>query len=153
MRNNQVKGVWKCQNHFKIYEVYNPPQNKPNFDLLNISHKTVPLGDTSAHYTRWGYRDIYIAEKEIKDTFNSNPLEIIYSSVVPDTYLHYNATRKTPDLLLASTDISELTRHKIIADPGSGHKPVIACITIGSKRMALKMPTKLLWNFNKANWP
>ncbi|VDN96088.1 unnamed protein product [Rodentolepis nana] len=26
--------VWKCQNQFKIYAFYNPPQNCPNFDIL-----------------------------------------------------------------------------------------------------------------------
>ncbi|VDO02397.1 unnamed protein product, partial [Rodentolepis nana] len=52
-----------------------------------------------------------------------------------------------------SDDISEHTRRKIIDDPGSGHKPVIASITIGSKSMTWKVPTKLSWNFKKANWP
>ncbi|VDO01285.1 unnamed protein product [Rodentolepis nana] len=44
-------------------------------------------------------------------------------------------------------------RCKIIDDPGSGHKPVIASITIGSKSMTRKVPTKLSWNFKKADWP
>ncbi|VDN97702.1 unnamed protein product [Rodentolepis nana] len=57
---------------------------------------------------------------------NNNPLELIYSNEDPATYLHYNGTRTTPDLLLGSSDISELTRRKINDDPGSGHKPVIA---------------------------
>ncbi|VDO08938.1 unnamed protein product [Rodentolepis nana] len=93
--------VWKCQNHFKIYAVYNPPQNCPNFDFLNISHKTVILGDFNAHSTRWGYKDTNIAGKEIEDMLNSNPLELIYSNEDPATYLHCNGTRTTPDLLLA----------------------------------------------------
>ncbi|VDO16759.1 unnamed protein product [Rodentolepis nana] len=83
---------------------------------------------------------------------NSNPLELIYSNEDPATYLHYNGTRTTPDLLLASSDISEHTRRKIIDDPGSGHKPVIASITIGSKCMSRKVSTKLSWNFKKADW-
>uniref|UniRef100_A0A0R3TEL8 Endo/exonuclease/phosphatase domain-containing protein n=1 Tax=Rodentolepis nana TaxID=102285 RepID=A0A0R3TEL8_RODNA len=70
--------VWKCQNHFKIYTVYNPSQNCPNFDFLNISHKTVVLGDFSAHFTRWGYKNTNIAGKEIEDMNNSNLLEHIY---------------------------------------------------------------------------
>ncbi|VDO12431.1 unnamed protein product [Rodentolepis nana] len=83
----------------------------------------------------------------------SNPLELIYSNEDPATYLHYNGNRTTPDLLLASSDISEHTRRKIIDDPGSGHKPIIASITIGSKSMTWKVPTKLSWNFRKADWP
>ncbi|VDO05268.1 unnamed protein product [Rodentolepis nana] len=118
--------VWKCQNQFKIYAIYNPPKNCPNFYFLTISYKTVVLGDFNAHSTRWGYKDTNIAGKEIEDMLNSNPLELIYSNEDPATYLHYNGTRTTPDLLLAPTDISEHTRRKIIDDPGSGHKPVIA---------------------------
>ncbi|VDO12229.1 unnamed protein product [Rodentolepis nana] len=124
--------VRKCQNHFKIYAVYNPPKNCPNFNFLNISHKTVELGDFNAHATRWGYKDANIAGKEIEDMLNSNTLELIYSNEDPATYSHYNGTRTTPDLLLVSSDISEHTRRKIIDDPGSGHKPVIDSITIGS---------------------
>ncbi|VDN97294.1 unnamed protein product [Rodentolepis nana] len=120
--------VRKCQNHFEIYAVYNPPQNSPNFNLLNISHKTVVLGDFNAHSTRWGSKNIKIAGKEIVDFLNSNSLELIYSNEEPATYLYYNGTRTTPDLHLASTDISEHTHSKIIDDPGSDHKPVIACI-------------------------
>ncbi|VDO09719.1 unnamed protein product [Rodentolepis nana] len=118
--------IKKCQNHLKIYAVYNPPQNCPKFDFLNTSHKTVVVGDFNAHSTRWGYEDTNIAGKEIEDMLNSNPLELIYSNEDPATYLHYNGTRTTPDLLLASSDISEHTRRKIIDDSGSGHKPVIA---------------------------
>ncbi|VDO14617.1 unnamed protein product [Rodentolepis nana] len=83
---------------------------------------------------------------------NSNPLELIYSNEDPATYLYYNETRTTPDLLLASSDISEHTRRKIIDDPGSGHKPVIASIIIDSKSMTRKVPTKLSWKFKKADW-
>ncbi|VDO12390.1 unnamed protein product [Rodentolepis nana] len=71
----------------------------------------------------------------------------------PAAYLHYNGSRTTPDLLLASSVISEHTHRKIIDDPGSGHKPVIASITFGSKSMSRKVPTKLSWNFKKADWP
>nr|CDS32557.1 hypothetical protein HmN_000079200 [Hymenolepis microstoma] len=79
--------------------------------------------------------------------------ELIYSDEYPAKYLHYSGTRTTPDLLLVSSDISEFTQRKIIDDTGSGHKPVIASITINSKSMTPKMPTKVLWKFKKANWP
>ncbi|VDO17031.1 unnamed protein product [Rodentolepis nana] len=83
---------------------------------------------------------------------NSNPLELMYSNGDPATYLHYNGTRTTPDLLLVSSDISEHTRRKIIDDPGSGHKSVIASNIIGSKSMTRKVSTKQSWNFKKADW-
>nr|CDS26585.1 hypothetical protein HmN_000148200 [Hymenolepis microstoma] len=135
--------VWKSQSHFKIYAVYNPPQNRPNFDLLNISYKTVVLGDFNAHSTRWGYKNRNTAWKAIEDIFNNSPLELIYSDEDPATYLHYNETRTTPDLFLVSNDICELTQRKIIDYPGSGHKLVIASSTSNSKFMTSKMPTKL----------
>ncbi|VDO16153.1 unnamed protein product [Rodentolepis nana] len=103
--------------------------------------------------SKWGYKDTNIAGKEIEDMLNSNPLERIYSNEDPATYLHYNGSRTTPDLLLASSDIREHTRREIIGDPGSGHKPVIASINIGSKSMTRKVPTKISWNFKKADWP
>ncbi|VDO05731.1 unnamed protein product [Rodentolepis nana] len=102
--------------------------------------------------------------KEIEDRINSNHLELIYSNEDPPTYLHYNGTRTTPDLLLASSDISELTRRKIIDDPRSGHKPDIASIAISSghkpviasitfgQSMTGKVPTKLSWKVKKADW-
>ncbi|VDO16268.1 unnamed protein product [Rodentolepis nana] len=127
--------------HYDLIKIYNPPQNCLNFDFLNISHKTVVLGDFNVHSTRWGYKDTDISGKEIEDMLNSNPLELIYSSEDPATYLHYNGTRTTPHLLLASSDISEHTRRNKIDDPGSDHKPVIASITIGSKSMTRKVPT------------
>nr|CDS29376.1 selectin protein [Hymenolepis microstoma]CUU99916.1 selectin protein [Hymenolepis microstoma] len=127
-----------------MHAVYNPPQNRPNFDLLNISHKTVVLGDFNAHSTRWGYKNRNTAGKEIEDILNSSPLEVIYNDEVPATHLHYNGIRTTPNLLLVSSDISELTQRKIIDNPGSGHKPVIASVTIKStKSVTPKMPTRL----------
>nr|CDS31997.1 hypothetical protein HmN_000397500 [Hymenolepis microstoma]CUU97691.1 hypothetical transcript [Hymenolepis microstoma] len=111
-----------------MYTVYNPPQNRPNFDLLNISYKTIVLEDFNAHSTRWGYRNRNTAGKEIEDILNSSPLELIYSEENPATYLHYSGTRTTSNLLLISSDISDITQREIIDDPGSGHKPVIASI-------------------------
>ncbi|VDO01277.1 unnamed protein product [Rodentolepis nana] len=95
--------VWKCQNYLKVYAV---------------SHKTIVLGDFNAHSTRWGYKDTNIAKNEIEDMLNSNPLEHFYSNEDLATYLHYNRTRTTPDLLVTSSDISEHTHSKIIDDPG-----------------------------------
>ncbi|VDN97748.1 unnamed protein product [Rodentolepis nana] len=63
----------------------------------------------------------------------------------PATYLHYNGTRTTPDLLLASTDISEHTHSTIIDDSGSDHKPIIASIAIGTKENELH-PGPLTFN-------
>ncbi|VDO09170.1 unnamed protein product [Rodentolepis nana] len=92
-----------------------------------------------------------------EDLLNSNPLELIYSNKEAATLwnlftamrirLHYNGTRITPDFLLVSSNVSKHKRRKIIDDPGSGREHIIASITIGSKSMTRKLPTKLPWNF------
>ncbi|VDN97169.1 unnamed protein product [Rodentolepis nana] len=84
--------------------------------------------------------DTNIAGKEIEDML-INPLELIYSNEDPATYLQCNGSRTTPDLLLASSDITtSVSIHAVFPlgfkrhqraytphdDPGSGHKPVIA---------------------------
>nr|CDS26560.2 rho gtpase activating protein 8 [Hymenolepis microstoma] len=69
---------------------------------------------------------------------------LTYSDESSTTYFYLNGTRTTPDLLLVSSDISELTQCKIIDDPESGHKPVIASSTTNSKSMTPKMSTKEL---------
>ncbi|VDO16357.1 unnamed protein product [Rodentolepis nana] len=93
--------VLKCQNHFKIFTVYNPPQNFPNFDLLIISNETVVLGDFNVHSSRWGNKNTNIAGKEIEDMpatniagkeiedmLNRNSLELIHINEDQATYLH-----------------------------------------------------------------
>nr|CDS32819.1 hypothetical protein HmN_000465300 [Hymenolepis microstoma] len=93
-----------------MYVVYNPPQNRPDFDLLNISYKTIVLGDFNVHPSRWGYKTRNTAGKEIEDILKSSFLELIYSDEDPATYLHYSGTRTTPDLLLVTSDITLLTQ-------------------------------------------
>nr|CUU99687.1 hypothetical transcript [Hymenolepis microstoma] len=136
--------VWKNQNPFKMYTHYNPSQIRPNFNLLNMSHKTIVLGDFNAHSTRWGYENRNTAGKEIEGILKGSPLELIYSDEDPVTYLFYIGTGTISDLLVVSSDISELIQLKIIDDPGSGYKPVITSITINSKFMKPKTPTKIL---------
>nr|CDS35117.1 hypothetical protein HmN_000993900 [Hymenolepis microstoma] len=82
--------VWKIPNHLKMYAVYNPLQKRPNFELLNISHKTMVLGSFNAHSTRWVYKNRNRAGKEIEDIHNINVLEPVYSDEDPTTYLHHN---------------------------------------------------------------
>ncbi|VDO15608.1 unnamed protein product [Rodentolepis nana] len=136
---------------FPGYTLYNLPKYRQVASGI-LTHYDLIKRDFNAHSTRWGYKDTNIAGKEIEDMLNSYPLELIYRNEDPATYLHYNGSRTTPDLLLASSDVSEHTRGKIIDDPGSSHKPVIASITIGSKSMSRKVPTKLSRNFKKADW-
>ncbi|VDO02052.1 unnamed protein product [Rodentolepis nana] len=118
------------------------------------------------------YKNINTAGKEKDDMLNNSDLELIYSDEDSAIYLHHNGTSTTLGLLLASSNFSEHTRNlllassditssnfsehtrsKIIDYPGSGHKPVIARISIGNKSVTPKMPTKRPSNFKMADRP
>ena len=84
------------------------------------------IGDFNAHSPKWGYTDTNAAGKDMEDLPNTSVLELIYNDTDPPTYLQFNGTQTTPDLLLLSSDISANTKRIILEDPGSVHKPVIA---------------------------
>ncbi|GIX97895.1 uncharacterized protein CEXT_389351 [Caerostris extrusa] len=73
--------------------------SKPNLSSLSIDNKTIVIGDMNAHSTRWGYGDMNAAGKEIEDLLNSSLLDLIYDTSDPPTYIHYNGSGSTPDLL------------------------------------------------------
>ena len=143
--------MWKNGNHITTYAVYSPPNNKPDFSVLNFTYKTVLIGDFNAHSVQWGYKDRNAAGKEIEDILNSTFMELIYKTGDPHTYLHYNGTLSSPDLLLVSSDISPCTERFILNDPGSGHRPVIANIQLFKQRKEPQI-IRTSWNFKKANW-
>ena len=122
--------MWKKGNNFTIYAIYNPLNYKPDFTSLHVTSKTVMIGDFKAHSPKWGYMDTNAAGKEMEDLLNTSILELIYNDTDPPTYLHFNGAQTTPDLLLISSDISANTKRIILDDPGSGHKPAIAKITL-----------------------
>ncbi|VDO04393.1 unnamed protein product [Rodentolepis nana] len=71
-----------------------------------------------------------IGGKEIEYMLNNSHLELIYSNEATAKYQHYNGTRTTLDILLASSH-----------DLGSGHKPVTANIAIDCQSMTTKVST------------
>ncbi|GFT28189.1 hypothetical protein NPIL_101211 [Nephila pilipes] len=100
-----------------------------------------------------GAQDLNAAGQELEDILNSTPLELIYHASDPHTFLHYNGTCSTPDLLCVSSDIGISSKRGIIEDPGSGHRQVIAHININDHSpMAQNNYQKVSWNFKKANW-
>ena len=145
-------GIWKCENHYKLHSIYSPPRNSPNFDYLNNINKSILIGEFNAHSPTWGYSDINAAEREIEDLLQTKPVELIFKKDDAGTFLHYNGSTTSPDLLIVSSDISHSTERKIIDDPGSGHRPVIANISINSEYNQQKSYCKPSWNFKKANW-
>jgi hypothetical protein len=144
--------VWKQGNNFTIYAVYSSPNNQPDFTSLNVTTKTIVIGDSNAHSTKWGYKDTNTAGKEMEDLLNTSTLELIYNNTDPPTYLHYNGVQTTPDLSLVSSDISANTKRTILDDPGSGHKPVIAETPINRQQRTPDSYIRISWNFKKANW-
>jgi len=79
-------------------------------------------------------------------------VELIYNDTDPPTDLHFNRAQSTPDLLLVSSDISANTKRIILDDPGSGHKPVIAKITLTQQQRAPDPYIRTSWNIKKPNW-
>ena len=143
--------VWKKGNNFTIYAIYSPPNNKPNLTSLHVTSKTVMIRDFNAHSPKWSYKNTNTAGKEMEDLLSTSILELIYDTD-PSTYVHFNGAQTTPDILLVSSDISANTKHVILDDPGSGHKPVIAKITLTQQQRILSPYIRTSWNFKKANW-
>ena len=144
--------VWKNTHRYRIYAVYNPPNNKPDFSFLDFTGKTILLGDFNAHSNLWGYQDTNSAGKVMEDILNSSPLELVFNVGDTHTYLHYNGTQTTPDLLLVSSNIFPGTKRIILDDPGSGHRPVIATIQLPTRYHNFKVHPRKSWNFQKGTW-
>jgi hypothetical protein len=100
--------AWKKGNNFTIYDIYSPPNNKPDFTSLYIASKTIMTGDFKAHSPKWGYKDT--TGKEMEDLLNTSDLELIYNDTDPYTHLHFTGAQTTPDLLLVNSDISTNTK-------------------------------------------
>ena len=133
--------VWKNGNSFKIFSVYNPPNNTPDTNFIPlIASKTILVGDFNAHSKQWGYKNQNPAGTAIQYVLNTTNLELKYKS--SDT---------NPDLLMVSSDINSNTKRKILDDPGSGHRIMIAKILIQNRKTKIiKRFVKSSWNFKKS---
>jgi len=110
------------------------------------------IGDFNARSPKWGYKDTNTAGREMEDLLNTSVLELLYNDTDPSTYLHFNGAQTTPDLLLVSSDISANTKRIILDYPGSGHRPVIAKVTLTQRQRILDPYIRTSWNYKKANW-
>ena len=79
-------------------------RNSPNFEYLNITNKSILIGDFNADSPTWGYSDINAAGREIKNLLHTKPVELIFKKDDPGTFLHYNGYMTSPDLLIVSSD-------------------------------------------------
>ena len=110
------------------------------------------IGDFNARSPKWGYKDTNTAGREMEDLLNTSDLELLHNDTHPSTYLRFNGAQTTPDLLLVCSNISANSKRIILDDPGSGHRPVIAKITLTQQQRILDPYIRTSWNFKKANW-
>ena len=121
---------WLNNCHFKIYSLYNPPNNNPYLYLKNINRRTIVIGDFNAHSQKWRYRDKNLAGDPVEDFLCSNNLELVYYKHDKSTFLCYRGEFSNPDLLMISTDIIYSNFRDVIEDCISGHRMVIASIDL-----------------------
>jgi ribonuclease HI len=144
--------VWKNCFKFKIYSVYSPPMNRPEFNYFNFSNKTIIIGDFNAHFRTVGYADVNHAGKAVEDIIHTTNMELIFKDNDTPSYLHYNGTTSNPDLLLVSSDITQRTTKSMIEDPGTGHRMMIVEVDLNKCGSNNRQKLKASWNFKKANW-
>ncbi|GIY49131.1 hypothetical protein CDAR_308411 [Caerostris darwini] len=99
----------------------------------------------------WEYSDTNEAGRRVQDFLSSTTFELIYNKKDPHRYLHYNDRGSTPDLLLITADIYKITKRTVLNDPGLGHRHVLAEIELPKANQRPFSPTKISWNFRKAN--
>ncbi|XP_071037675.1 uncharacterized protein [Parasteatoda tepidariorum] len=144
---------WKNENHFKIYSLYSPPGNKPNFDVLNISKRTIIMGDFNAHTHLVGYRDENFAGKELESFIDTHRIELVYQGSDCPSYMHYNRTLSNPDVVLVSSDIAQWLQRDVLEDPVFGHRVILTTLQVHQNKYFKKgKKVRLSWNFKKANW-
>jgi hypothetical protein len=57
--------VWKNENHVKVFGIYNPLQNNPALSLLDVTKRTLIVGDFNAHFHDVGYKNINEARTKV----------------------------------------------------------------------------------------
>ena len=143
--------MWKEKQHFKIFAVYNPPNNNPDTSLIEISTKTILIGDFNAHAKEWGYANYDRAGRTMMDFLSSNTIDLIYNNNDIPTFLHYCGSTTNPDLTITSSDISSDASRKMIEDPGCGHRIIITTIDIKARRYIPQKNSKFSWNYKRPN--
>ncbi|GFQ64693.1 hypothetical protein TNCT_486421 [Trichonephila clavata] len=116
--------IWRQDTRIKVFFLYNPPNNKPDFGsiLLNWDSKSLILGDFNAPSTRWDYMVTSCIGSIVENLIDSNPVDCIENEANSPTFLSYSEGVSHPDLLLTHPTLSERVQHKLIDSPGGdGH--------------------------------
>ena len=134
---------------FNVYNAYNPPWNKLNFNFLSetVYHKTILAGDFNGKSPQWGYTRQDNSGKAIEELCESTNFTVLQDENSTPTLLHNTLHR--PDLTILSSDL--LYRHtiEVIDDMGSDHRPIYTTV-FPSEKITYKKKTR--WNFKKAKF-
>lgn len=71
--------IWKNKKYFKIYFIYNAPRNKIDLNLLEVTNKTIVIGDLNGHSRLWGYHDTNATGRVIEELLNTSRLELLFN--------------------------------------------------------------------------
>jgi hypothetical protein len=129
-----------------------PPQNNPALSLLDVTKRTLVVGDFNAHFHEVGYKNINEEGKTMEDFILANNVELLYEKKDTPTYLHYNGSTTNPDLTLASPDTAALASRNIINDPGCGHRMIITTVNFRTTPRTFSNNTHYVQGFKKAKW-
>ncbi|XP_035213900.1 uncharacterized protein LOC118187733 [Stegodyphus dumicola] len=99
--------------------------------------------DFNAHSPMFGYSDTNEAGRRVQDLFSSTTFELMYKKNYPHTYLHYTGKSTTPDLLIVTADLYNLTKCRILKDLGSGHRQVLAEVKVPKADRRPFLPSKV----------
>lgn len=64
--------VWKDKQEFNSIILYNPPNNKANFEAIPLNQDCVWIGDFNSPSPRWGYKQSTSSGKNLEDFLDSS---------------------------------------------------------------------------------
>ncbi|GFQ85864.1 hypothetical protein TNCT_555211 [Trichonephila clavata] len=76
--------AWRGALHYRVFFLYNPPNNRPNLDCLldGWSRRSFLFGDFNAHSQRWGYSNTDAVGSIVENFIDSAPIEYIENKIV-----------------------------------------------------------------------
>lgn len=145
--------VWKDKIKYPFCALYNPPNNKANYDILPNETDCILFGDFNSPSTRWNYKKTTSVGQHLEDYIDTSPFDQITSSDPQDfTFLSPTGSKTNPDLILAHSNISKfVSQRSLTLLKTHGHK-VIAFEINKKQLIQTKKTSYMSWNLNKANW-
>ncbi|GFQ66483.1 hypothetical protein TNCT_709891 [Trichonephila clavata] len=83
--------AWRGDLHYRVFFLYNPPNNRPNLDCLfdGWSRRSLLFGDFNAHSQRWGYSNTDTVGSIVENFIDSAPIEYIENKDSDPTFLSF----------------------------------------------------------------